>query len=542
MLLIAASSGAHAFGLESVLEGLGIDTSKVQWSGAQRDGATWTLADLQAPGIRARRVSIALGAPPQIELVDVHLDPADLIKQRTRRDAPPVPLSIEDDIEPPAELEAPRELEFAPWLLDVTARGLRMSWRGREILRADGARLVDGQLTVTGKMVSGTADLREPTHVFAVGSLNLGWMKARVEAGFAKGAEWPVKLRLRQLSLRGSYVGEEPLHLPGLDFQLRRAPTHWHGQIGLGAALVNLQAACPGSGCFVQAHLDDTPIAALLRDIEAFIRLPAVPRAHGTLNARASYQLPNGPLTLDAALQKFEVTNTGVDIGKLSGGMFEHPVHEADGGVRQRTTGDDALDWIALADIAPVLPTALKAAEDWRFDTHAGFDMRAIVEVVHDAVNEGRRWRGASTLTQQLTKNLYLNPRDRSLHRKLQELLIAVELDRRLGKARQMELYLNVVEWAPGLRGIGPAAAYYLGKDPFDLTLAEAAWLVTALPSPRRFHKAWERDTNRQKQRTERILKRLHQRRYIDAETYADAMTEGIPKRCAYWPEQCPEQ
>ncbi len=118
-------------------------------------------------------------------------------------------------------------------------------------------------------------------------------------------------------------------------------------------------------------------------------------------------------------------------------------------------------------------------AEDSRFKTHHGIDF---IEL-RDAWAAGGH-RGASTITQQLAKNLYLSP-SRSIFRKLKEAVTAVRLELALNKTRIMELYLNTAEWGPGVWGAGAASQAYFGLTPSQLSDAQAAALAATLPQPR---------------------------------------------------------
>jgi len=118
-------------------------------------------------------------------------------------------------------------------------------------------------------------------------------------------------------------------------------------------------------------------------------------------------------------------------------------------------------------------------AEDSRFKTHHGIDF---IEL-RDAWSAGRH-RGASTITQQLAKNLYLSP-SRSIFRKLKEAVTAVRLELALSKTRIMELYLSTSEWGPGVWGAGAASEAYFGVAPSRLSNAQAAALAATLPQPR---------------------------------------------------------
>ncbi len=138
--------------------------------------------------------------------------------------------------------------------------------------------------------------------------------------------------------------------------------------------------------------------------------------------------------------------------------------------------------WRPLAEISPHLPRAVVAAEDNFFCSHNGIDWQSMGEVIDDKL-AGERTRGASTLTMQLAKNLFLWP-SRSYIRKLLELTLTPQLEFILDKPRLIEIYLNVVEWGPGLYGAEAAAQRYFGKPAADLSRTEASLLATALPNP----------------------------------------------------------
>jgi len=130
-------------------------------------------------------------------------------------------------------------------------------------------------------------------------------------------------------------------------------------------------------------------------------------------------------------------------------------------------------------EAAPILERMIIIAEDSRFKTHHGIDF---IEL-RDAWAAGGQ-RGASTITQQLAKNLYLSP-SRSLFRKLKEAVTAVRLEMALSKTRIMELYLSTSEWGPGVWGAPAASSAYFGVSPSRLSDAQAAALAATLPQPR---------------------------------------------------------
>ena len=144
--------------------------------------------------------------------------------------------------------------------------------------------------------------------------------------------------------------------------------------------------------------------------------------------------------------------------------------------------------WRGLNDISPHLVNAAIAAEDARFCSHHGFDMEAIEKALdHNA--EGGRIRGGSTISQQTAKNVFLWP-SRDWIRKGLEAGYTVMIETVWSKRRIMEVYLNVVEWAPGVYGAQAASRHWFGKDADELTPREAARLAAILPAPRRYKAA----------------------------------------------------
>jgi monofunctional biosynthetic peptidoglycan transglycosylase len=143
--------------------------------------------------------------------------------------------------------------------------------------------------------------------------------------------------------------------------------------------------------------------------------------------------------------------------------------------------------WAPLSRVSRHLVHAVLSAEDQRFFGHEGVDWEAIRKSAETNWERGRLARGGSTITQQLAKNLFFSTK-KTVLRKLEEFLVARWLEEDLSKRRILELYLNVVEFGPGVWGVGSAARRYLGKAAADLDDDEAAWLAAALPSPARWH------------------------------------------------------
>jgi monofunctional glycosyltransferase len=152
--------------------------------------------------------------------------------------------------------------------------------------------------------------------------------------------------------------------------------------------------------------------------------------------------------------------------------------------MRYRGAATLADGWTPLECISPFLIGAVLQAEDPRFFRHHGLDVAALTRKLVAAARGRIGVVGASTLTQQLARNLYLTPH-RSFSRKLRELLLAFRLNRLLSKARQLELYLNVIEWGRDIWGCAAASAHYCGKPPRALDAFESTFLASLIAAPR---------------------------------------------------------
>ncbi|RKH81763.1 monofunctional biosynthetic peptidoglycan transglycosylase [Corallococcus sp. AB045] len=141
--------------------------------------------------------------------------------------------------------------------------------------------------------------------------------------------------------------------------------------------------------------------------------------------------------------------------------------------------------WVPLSAVSKPAVDAVLISEDASFYLHDGVDTVELARAVGQAVEKGELGRGASTLTQQLAKNLWLST-DRSLTRKLKELVLAHRLEEALTKQRILTLYLNVVEWGNGVYGIEAGAREHFGVSASQLSVAQGAVLAAMLPSPRK--------------------------------------------------------
>jgi monofunctional glycosyltransferase len=167
--------------------------------------------------------------------------------------------------------------------------------------------------------------------------------------------------------------------------------------------------------------------------------------------------------------------------------------------------------WVPLKAISPHLKNAVLIAEDAAFFQHEGLDYNEIREAIKVNAEKLEFARGASTITQQLAKNLYLYP-SRNPIRKLKELLLTLSLERHLSKRRIFELYLNVIEWGDGIYGAEAAARTYFSTPSADLSREQAAALAAVIINPRRYSPA--APSRRIRNRIALILERMQRYQY----------------------------
>ncbi len=187
-------------------------------------------------------------------------------------------------------------------------------------------------------------------------------------------------------------------------------------------------------------------------------------------------------------------------------GPFIAHIHVPSGTVSRELSPANP-DFRPLASITPNLRDAVLTNEDGGFWWHRGFNTQAIQLAIAENLRAGRFKRGAGTITMQIARNLFLG-QQKTLARKGQEVVLAWSLEHlaRVPKERLLEIYLNIIEWGPGIHGAGEAARYYFDKDASRLTLDESLFLATLVPSPRRWRgrltaegelKPWVRDQMR---------------------------------------------
>lgn len=181
--------------------------------------------------------------------------------------------------------------------------------------------------------------------------------------------------------------------------------------------------------------------------------------------------------------------------------------------------------WISLSHIPKHAIDAIIVAEDGTFYSHGGIDWFEVRESVEKNLDKGRFARGASTITQQLAKNLFLST-SKDPVRKFKEVLITILLEKFLSKNRILELYVNVIEWGKGVFGIEAASQRYFGKSASSLTFDEATRLAAVIPSPLR-HRP-DQDSRYVMRRKQIVLRRMEARNFVGRTIKEDTSDSNV--------------
>jgi hypothetical protein len=325
-------------------------------------------------------------------------------------------------------------------------------------------------------------------------------------------------------------LANKTVALPPIELRAtRRAGIESNRLLDLRLVALDLRADATASlspgGIDLAWSLPPTPLAAVYRALADAVPEARLARIDGRVQASGKLALPSLRASNALRFDGFEVGGLGTE--RLLDGWFAFGCRTADGMPRTVTSGEGEVAWLDRDALGTLLPAAVLAAEDQRFHQHPGYDpveiTQALAAIDLDASDDGapalrpattggaEKLRGASTITQQLARTLFTGG-ERTAARKLRELLYAVEMERTLGKDRILLLYLNTVDWGPGLCGARAAARTYFGKRPAQLTPLEAAWLAGILRAP---HAAYEFQFRRRQPDTHRARWVLMQMREL---------------------------
>ena len=278
-------------------------------------------------------------------------------------------------------------------------------------------------------------------------------------------------------------LGQDKLAATGIELAIGRASALIEAKIAKArtAPILDLDIQVPTLEC--QDAVDSLvgPVAPML----------AGARCSGTIAFRVDVGLDTAKMTslkleFEPTLRNVEIQSMGkhIDLAVLRGTFWQH-AKQKDGSIHSFITGPGAESWVSLPEVSADMVKVVTTSEDGSFFWHRGFSLQAIRDSVVANLNEGRFVRGASTISQQVVKNLFFVEREKTLSRKLQEAVVTWELEHRFSKEEILALYFNIIEFGPQIYGIRAAAQRYFARHPVNLTLLQAIWLGSIIPSPR---------------------------------------------------------
>jgi len=340
--------------------------------------------------------------------------------------------------------------------------------------------------------------------------------KGRIQAELTIKAESPERVALNgyahlsDIGVASARLATVPVE--GIDFSIA-GTGHWlpvdrrlelaSGSIGLGKAKAEVKGAVELTDDHyafdIAANLKQAPCTEVVRSIpRALLGDMALAKWRGTLGGKLRLQtdsrdLEKTILSFDINDKcGFEVVPVLADLSRFAR-PFVHSVTEPDGSVFSMQTGPGSENWTPIEQISPFLVHAIMVHEDPQFFSHHGFSPIHIRNALVRDLQVHRFAVGASTISMQLVKNVFLH-REKTLARKLQEVLLTWWTERVMQKRDILELYLNVIEYGPGVYGIRKAAQHYWNRSPSELSPAESVFLAQILPAPKRYHTHYQRN------------------------------------------------
>lgn len=283
--------------------------------------------------------------------------------------------------------------------------------------------------------------------------------------------------------LMAKSVSNKPLMLQSIELWLQLDDHRLNGYLLADAAKQPFKIEFEGKVTMralkLNWRLPATPLASLLKPLHTHSTAIAQARVTGDLAATGVLRWPRQSWSVQPQLSRIDVS--GLDLSKVTSATVQYDCPLLD-----EEKHPEKVHWLNYDKMGHWLPMAVIIAEDAEFRHHPGYAMTQMQQLL--AKESTGRAVGGSTITQQVVKYLFTNG-ERTWKRKIEELLYAVQLENTLNKTQILTLYLNTVDWGPGLCGAHAAANYYFGLPPMQMNPIQASWLAGIIRNP---HRAWK--------------------------------------------------
>ena len=506
IIILGGATGFASYVMDRVeqkLRGKGF-----KWSTRVIDfpGVVWN--ELSGPGVIAKELRVEPSWPLQVVLRDATIDPSAIGRKKQGMASTQDPLNVQSSIDIPFE---------------VRASNLSVKWGEKKLLeQLTGSLYPTISLAGEEDTIEAIWDPANPTNLQGSARTRISFAHARADiaATFNLGSYLDLQIASDNVVLQHSFLSQESI--PDIPLNMRLVWKPDTDEVAAEGTVGELNWSAVGTTDItthnLQFRVPITPLSTIVSIFGSMIPEAENATIAGEVGLAAHITGPPWDWSFEPAAQALAVSNAlPSDFGgeRIRWKRNEVPYE----------TGPGTADWVALDD-AGWLPEAAIAAEDIRFRAHPGFDLVAIQEALDASVQE-ERIRGGSTITQQLAKNLFLDGR-RTLLRKMRELILALDMEERMTKDAILALYLNVVEFGPGIHGIGAAADAWFLKDPANLSPREAAFLASILPAPNMWHQRISETKRVPIQRVNEVLNRMRIRGSLSRAEHKRAIQERL--------------
>jgi len=313
--------------------------------------------------------------------------------------------------------------------------------------------------------------------------------EAKIRTDGLSGKAWFGSIGTSHRALTNSEIETGRVEISG-DARLMDSGTQAVADIHIGKATVHAEAEVGRAEVQLRSEMDESDCQDVLDSVPRALVRTITPGAR--LSGKLSWKIQVDVDLPDRKKPDVRIKlKNGCSVENLPDGIsvkslrrpFVRKALGYDKKEREVRTGPGSPEWVPIQLVSRFVPMSLKTMEDPGFNGHHGFLVEAFENALKADIHEGRFARGGSTITMQLAKNLWLG-REKTLSRKLQEAVLTTYLEQELSKEKILELYMNVVEFGPGVYGIKAAAKKYFNAEPMQLSLSQSLLLASVLPRP----------------------------------------------------------
>ena len=472
------------------------------WKTVKRNGLSWRFRDFSHPLLNASSARFTLSTKPELKLQNATLDVRAL-------------------------LSSPWQASSAsPAWLYVAADPLTLNWGEAEIGSGIRGRLSGGRAVASGPTLRITGSVAETLSLRAEGDIAMGPIKFDGRIDLRDTQPLTLEVNGDKLVMAGERIGPDPLVLTKLKTTLTGSAGELSGEFTLDDLPGTVTIACgqaDDTPCDIAVSIAPAPAQAVMAQLRGLSKTLAKAELSGDVGGEVKIGVRSGELDLKLSLDSLTAKRTRIRPARLNGAEFFHYVTTEAGRRIEWRLSDDADEWTAGDDIAPVMKQALMASTDPNFDVSPALQAERLTITMKALYAGEEPGFDGRTLTQALVDRLRRKGADSSLARQIVTGIQALELKQALGSERVMELLLNVLEWAPDVHGITRAAEYYFEKEPSDLGAHEAAFLALVARDPFTLHEQWFESRQPDRRVIKRLLEVMLKQGWMDEEDFEEA-------------------